>query len=60
MALYDEIFANCPMLRQIIADKIEAEINSKQAEIDQLKQQNVELQEQLDTLALQILDLMGV
>ncbi|WP_206707120.1 hypothetical protein [Koleobacter methoxysyntrophicus] len=47
-------------MKKLFEDKIAEEMAKKQAEIDALKQENQNLRDQLDTLTLQILDIMGV
>lgn len=61
MALaWEEIMQKAPTMKRLVEDKIAYEMAQKQAEIDALKQENQSLQDQVDTLALQILDIMGV
>lgn len=57
---WEVISEKCPTMASIVEQKIAHEIAKKQAEIDALKQENQNLRDQIDTLALQILDIMGV
>ncbi len=60
MLAWEEIMSKAPTMKRLVENKIAYEIAQKQAEIDALKQENQNLRDQLDTLVLQILDIMGV
>jgi len=60
MLAWEEIMQKAPTMKRLVEDKITEEVAKKQAEIDALKQENQNLRDQLDTLVLQILDIMGV
>lgn len=58
--LWEEVLKESSQMRQMFETKIEQEVAKKQLEIDELKTENEELKGQLDTLALEILNIMGV
>ncbi len=57
---FEIIAENAPFLKQIIEQKIAEEVDKKQVEIDDLKQENLSLRSEIDVLALEILNMMGV
>ena len=60
MLAWEEIMQNAPTMKQLFEQKITEEVSKKQVEIDTLKLDKDNLQSQVDTLALEILNLMGV
>lgn len=57
---WELIMENSPTMRGIIEDKITEEVTKKDIEIQELRDQNSALQDEIDTLALQILTMMGI
>lgn len=58
--VWDTIMENSTTMKQLVENKISEEVAKKQTEIDQLNTDKDNLQSQIDTLALEILTLMGV
>ena len=60
MLTWEEIMQNAPTMKGLVEQKIAEEVAKKQVEIDELKTEKDLLQSQIETLALEILTLLGV
>lgn len=58
MLAWEEIMQNAPTMKKIVEDKVVEEVAKKQVEIDQLKQENANLQTQVDELTVLVGDMM--